>query len=159
LAIAAPFATASLSFGDGSISSAAIVIDDSLSMLRKENGETLLASAIARARAAVASLPEGSELVVVAAGQRPRVLARRSTDLALARGAIGRVPERPMRGTDLKGAIKLALQQLEGARHPTRRLLVLSDFAAHGGLSREDVRVDGVQVVLAPLAPSKPQAN
>jgi hypothetical protein len=158
IAISAPYATASLSFGDGSIASAAIVIDDSLSMMRKDGGQSLLASAVEHAQQAIASLPEGSELALVAAGQRARLLARRSTDLGLARVELERLPQSSMRATDLQGGIKLALQQLEGARHPTHRLLVLSDFAAHSRLTPDDVRAEGVQVVLQRVG-AKPPAN
>jgi hypothetical protein len=159
IAIAAPYATASLSFGDGSVASAAIVIDDSQSMMRREGGETLLALAVERARHALASLPEGSEVALIAGGQRARVLARRGADLALARIVLDRLPQISARAADLKTAVKLAVQQLDAARHPTRRLLVLSDFASHTHLTPEDVRFDGVQVVLQRVGSVPPPAN
>jgi hypothetical protein len=64
-----------------------------------------------------------------------------------------------MRGTDLQGAIKLAVQQLSVARHPTRRLLVLSDFATHSRLSAEDVRLSGIQVALERVGTTPAPAN
>jgi hypothetical protein len=159
IGIAAPYATARLSFGDGSIASAVIIVDDSLSMMRKEGGQTLLASAVERAQQAIASLPEGSEVALVAAGQRARLLARRSTSFTLARAELERLPQSSMRGTDLRGALDLARGQLEGARHPTRRMLLLSDFATHTRLSAEDVQLAGVDVVLQRLGAAPAPAN
>ncbi|MFI5309318.1 MAG: BatA domain-containing protein, partial [Polyangiales bacterium] len=50
IALAAPYAVARLSFGDGRVASAVIVVDDSLSMMRRDGSETLLQRAIERAR-------------------------------------------------------------------------------------------------------------
>jgi hypothetical protein len=159
LALAAPYATARLSFGDGSVASAVIVIDDSLSMMRREGNETLLARATQQAKRALASLPQGSEVALVAAGQRARLLLRRTTDLALARAELDRLEQTTVRGGDLSGALKLAAQQLDSARHTTRRVLVLSDFAAHTQLRAEDVRLQGVQVSLERVGPAGAGAN
>lgn len=159
VAIAAPYVSARLTFGDGRIASAAIVIDDSMSMQRREGEDALLSLALARAREALGSLPAGSEVAIVAAGRRARVLTRRTADLALARLELDRLPETGARGGDLPGAIKLAVQQLEGARHPTRRLLVLSDFAVHTGVSAEMLRFDGIQVALERIGSLPPPSN
>lgn len=159
MAIAAPFVSARLTFGDGRIASAAIVIDDSMSMMRRDGDDTLLARAIERARQAVASLPAGSEVALVAGGARARTLARRTGDLTLASLALDRLSPTSTRSADLQNALKLAVQQLESARHATRRLLVLSDFAAHTGLSAEAVRFDGVQVALERIGNAQPPAN
>jgi hypothetical protein len=159
IALAAPYVSARLHFGDGTVASAAIVIDDSLSMLRREGAENLLALALDQARRAIDSLPEHSEVSLIAAGRPARVLARRSSDLALVRAALARVPPTSVRGTDLPGALRLAAQQLESARHPTRRVLVLSEFASHTGLKPEDVRVAGLQVTLERIGSLPPPAN
>jgi hypothetical protein len=159
MAIAAPYVSARLTFGDGRIASAAIVIDDSMSMMRREGDDTLLAHAVERARQALASLPAGSEIALIAAGQRARTLTRRTGDLALARLELDRMAQMSTRGADLAGALKLAAQQLESARHATRRLLVLSDFATHTGLQADAVRFDGIQVALERVGSAQPPAN
>ena len=148
LVLTAPFATARLTFGDGGIASAAIVIDDSLSMSRTETRGPLLRQARARAEQALSSLPRGSEITIVGAGEPPRVLLRRTTDLGAARLLLSNLPESSVRANALPGAISLAATQLDGAKHPTRRMLVLSDFATHTGLRPEDVQLDGVGVQL-----------
>ena len=90
LGLAAPYVTARLSFGDGSVASAVIVIDDSLSMMRREGNETLLAAAVERARRAIASLPEGSEVALVTGGQRARCCCGARPISALARAELDR---------------------------------------------------------------------
>src|SRR6185295_20018843 len=74
LAVAAPYSVVRLAWGDGTRASVAIVLDDSLSMARREGGRTLLATARDRAATIVASLPEGSEVSLVLAGAPPRVI-------------------------------------------------------------------------------------
>jgi hypothetical protein len=159
LALTAPYVTARLTFGDGTIASAAIVVDDSMSMLREEGGDSLLAHAIDRAKQALSSLPQGSEVALIAGGDHPRVLVRRTDDLRAVELALGALGDGSMRATNLRGAINLAVQQLQGARHPTLRLLVLSDFATHAGLRPEDVRLDGIQVRLERVGSATPAAN
>jgi hypothetical protein len=159
LALTAPFVTARLTFGDGTVASAAIVIDDSMSMTREERGDSLLAQAVERAQQALASLPAGSEVALIAAGEQPRVLVRRSNDPRAVELALNALPPVSMRGSNLRAALGLAAQQLQGARHPTLRLLVLSDFAAHAKLRPEDVRLDGIQVRLERVGSSAPATN
>jgi hypothetical protein len=159
LALTAPFVTARLTFGDGTVASAAIVIDDSMSMMREERGDSLLALAVDRTRQALASLPAGSEVALIAGGERPRVLMRRTNDLRAVELAINALPQASMRGSNLRAAIGLAAQQLQGARHPTLRMLVLSDFAAHAKLRPEDVQLDGIQVRLERIGSSAPATN
>ncbi|UJR81152.1 vWA domain-containing protein [Sandaracinus amylolyticus] len=133
LALAAPFATATLAWGDGRQASVAIVIDDSMSMSRAAGSATLLDHAVDRAREVIGALPAESEVVLVLAGDAPRLLAPRTDDLALARSRLDGVRAGGARGTDLAGAIELATRQLAGARHPVRRVVVLSDHARHAG--------------------------
>ena len=159
LALTAPYVTARLTFGDGTIASAAIVVDDSMSMLREEGGDSLLARAIDRAKQALGSLPQGSEVALIAGGEHPRVLVRRTNDLRAVELALGGLSNGSMRGTNLRGAINLAVQQLQGARHPTLRLLVLSDFATHAGLRPEDVRLEGIAVRLERIGNANPATN
>ena len=116
LALGAPFVIARVPFGDGRPAATAIVIDDSMSMLRGRGGATLLARAVARAREVVASLPPGSEAALVLGGAAPRVLASRSDDLASIERSLDDVPTTSARGTDLRAAVALALQELRASR-------------------------------------------
>ncbi len=133
LAIARPFWRVTLAYGDGSIASVAIVVDDSMSMAGRED-PSLLARALERAREVTSSLPAESEVAIVLAGAPARVLVARTGELAAAERALSSLPATRARGTDLPGAIALAERELSGARHADRRLLILSDVAAHGGL-------------------------
>src|SRR5690606_23189868 len=133
LAIAKPFVRVTLAYGDGTVASVAIVVDDSMSMGGR--GEpTLLAQALERAGEVIESLPDGSEVSVVLGGAPARVLVARTGELAGAARALDGVPRESARGTDLLTAIGLAERELAGARHADRRLLVLTDGAAHAGL-------------------------
>lgn len=167
LAIAGPFFRTTLPYGDGSVASVAIVLDDSLSMAGRGD-PPLLERAVTRARDAIKSLPEGSEVAVVLAGEPARVWVSRTGDLRAAERALDGIPSRSARGTDLAGALERAERQLAGARHAARRLLVLSDFAAHArgrdvevpsGLEArfesmgEDVETTNVAVVSARATP------
>jgi len=131
-AVAGPFVSVGLAYGDGATMSVAIVLDDSMSMGRAEGGRTLAAMARARAEAVIEALPDGSEVAVVLAGEPVRVLASRTDDLTTAAALLGDVPEDSARGTDMPGAVARALRELSAARHDSRRLLVLSDAARHG---------------------------
>jgi hypothetical protein len=148
MALAAPFVSARLQFGDGNLASVAIVIDDSMSMLRTRNGSTALSRAQQLAQDAVSSLPRGSEVAVILAGAAPRVLQARTSDLGLATLAISGVSESSARADGLTAAIALAGAQLGGAVHERRRVLVLSDFAAHTQLTEEALRVPNAEVSL-----------
>jgi hypothetical protein len=141
-ALAAPFVSSTLAFGDGRVTSIAIVLDDSMSMSRREDGHTLLDAARERARAIVDALPPGSEVALVLAGDPERILVPRSADLQLAREALDDLPPGTSRGTALGAAVELAARQLAGARHSFRRVLVLSDLADHAGVHEVDPRHD-----------------
>ncbi|MCZ7687224.1 MAG: VWA domain-containing protein [Sandaracinaceae bacterium] len=134
LAIARPFFRVALAYGDGSVASVAIVIDDSMSVAGRGD-PSLLSRALARAGEAVESLPPDSEVAIVLAGAPARVLVARTDELAAAARALAAVPASSARGTDLAGAVALAERELTGARHADRRLLILTDGAAHGGLA------------------------
>ncbi|MDH5676472.1 MAG: VWA domain-containing protein [Myxococcales bacterium] len=160
-ALAAPYVAARLSFGDGSITSAAIVIDDSMSMMRLQDDKPLLALAKARAREAVASLPQGSEIAIISAGEPPRLRLPRSDRLEHAEAAIEAIDDRSLRATDLDAALRLGLSQLSASRHPSRRLLVLSDFAEHARLSPASLDADGIEVSLERIGspPARPNLH
>ncbi len=146
LAVAAPYVTASLPFGDGRIAATAIVIDDSLSMMRTQAGRTLLGRAIERARSAVDALPQGSELCIVLGGKPARVLVPLGHDLLTAAHELELLPSSSLRGADLDGAANLAARALSATHLPARRLLILSDFARHTGLDPASLDLDGVEV-------------
>ncbi|MEC7519744.1 MAG: VWA domain-containing protein [Myxococcota bacterium] len=132
LAVAGPFVRERLAYGDGSVASVAVVIDDSMSMAER-GAPSLLAQAVERAGAIVDSLPPGSEVAIVLAGAAPRTLVARTDELDRARRALEAVPERSARGSDLAAALERAERELAGARHADRRVVVLSDVAAHAG--------------------------
>jgi len=159
IALAAPFVSARFSFGDGSVASVAIVIDDSMSMLREERGQTMLAEAERRAADAIASLPRGSEVAIVLGSAPARVLQARTNDLGIAGLALERLPEFSARAGDLPAAIALAGEQLGGAVHPRRRVLVISDFAAHTQITESSLRVPGAEVTLGRVGTVPPPAN
>jgi len=159
IALAAPFVSARFSFGDGSVASVTIVIDDSMSMLREERGQTLLAEAERRAADAIASLPRGSEVAIVLGSAPARVLQARTNDLGVARLALERLPEQSARAGDLPAAIALAGEQLGGAVHPRRRVLVISDFAAHTQVTEGTLRVPGAELTLSRIGAVPPPAN
>jgi hypothetical protein len=159
IALAAPFVSARFSFGDGSVASVAIVIDDSMSMLREERGQTMLTEAERRAADAIASLPRGSEVAIVLGSAPARVLQARTNDLGIAGLALERLPELSARAGDLPAAIALAGEQLAGAVHPRRRVLVISDFAAHTQITESSLRVPGAELTLSRVGTVPPPAN
>lgn len=158
LALATPYVTARVSFGDGEVSAAAVVIDDSRSMQREHGGSTLLARAVDRALDAVRALPEGSEVTVVLAGTPPRTWVRRSSDLEAVAERLRELPARSHRGTALQAAVTLARAKLAGSRLGRKRVLVLSDFAAHSGFTPAHAE-DDAEFLYEPLAPPPELGN
>ena len=157
IALAGPFARVTLAYGDGSTASVALIIDDSLSMAGRGD-PSLLSTAIGRARDIVEALPPGSEVTVVLAGASPRTLLARTDDRDAALLALAAIPRRSARGTDLPGAFERAERELAGARHAERRIVVLSDLAAHGRL--DAVRAPlGMAVSYERIGADAPTAN
>jgi hypothetical protein len=159
LALAQPYYTVTLAWGDGSTASAAIVIDDSMSMTRTEGGETLLEQAFDKAEAAIESLPKGSEIALVYAGQPARVAMRRQPDLDAAQKVLADPPDHSARGSNLAEAVRLASRELRGGKHATRRLLVLSDFAQHSGVGQIEWPEGGIEVELERIGPDGTDPN
>ncbi len=155
LAAARPFVVVRRSFDDGQRASLAVVLDDSMSMTRRDGGTTLLEEARQRALRAVADTAPGSEVAVVLAGRPPRLLVPRTRERELATRALRALPDQSARGTDLAGAIDLAKRALAGARH-ARRLLVLSDFAAHASIADAQLPGHGVAVALERFGETAP---
>ena len=134
VAVADPFITVRLAYGDGRTASVAIVIDDSMSMARRGTHGSLAEEAVAAAGDAIGALPEGSEVAVVLAGRPARLVVPRTDDLGAAQQALDTIATRTARGTDLATATARALRELAGARNEARRLLVLTDGARHAAL-------------------------
>jgi hypothetical protein len=161
--VAAPYRSARLAYGDGARLSVAIVLDDSLSMGRTVTaGMSAWSRAVRRAREVVTALPPGSEAALVLGGESPRVLVARTADL----GALdARLDEfetlTPTRSDALPAAVSLALGELAGSLIEARRVLVLSDGAAHARLETlqgtPGVRLDIER--LGPAADAAPPAN
>lgn len=150
LAAAAPFVRVAVLDGDGRVAALGLVIDDSLSM-RARDGSPLIDEAFARARAAVSSLPDGSEITVVLGGDPPRLLVDRVQDRDAAIRAL-RAMRSPVRGDALERATELVSRRLLASRLARRRVVVLSDFAR--GADAGDLQVprgfDFEPVVLRP---------
>jgi len=131
LALAVPFLTKQLTFGDGQLANVVIVIDDSLSMARVDGGTSLIEQARTRALDVVRALPEGSELAVVLAGKPARVLVPLARDLGSAQRTLREAELPAVRSNDMTEALELALRQQHRGLVTPQRMLVLSDFARH----------------------------
>ncbi len=136
LAAAAPFVWRDSAFADGKVSSLVLVVDDSMSMHREDGGGSLFERAIARAEASLDGLSDESEVALIWAGRPARVAVPRGGTPAAVRRAL-RNARPAARGTDLAGAAQLTRRALSSARH-ARRVLVLSDFAAHAAADAVD---------------------
>ncbi len=156
-ALAGPFAKVSLAYGDGTVASIVLVIDDSMSMAGRGD-PSLLARARERAEAIVESLPEGSEVAIVLAGAPARVHLARTAELAAAERALEDAGGASARGTDLTTALALAERELAGARHAARHVVLLSDFAAHGELTDASIPA-GLEVRVENLGEDAPTRN
>ena len=129
---ATPFVQCSrmtLSRGSGGSLAVVVVLDDSLSMRAKlADGTTRWKRAHDAARDLVASAREGDAVGIVLAGKPARVVLGITTDLALARSALGEL--RPSdRGTDVSGAVALARATVADGGQRPRRIVLLSDHA------------------------------
>lgn len=159
MALTAPYVTARVTFGDGEVSSAVIVIDDSMSMQREYDGSSLLTRAVDRAADAIGALPRGSEVAVVLAGRPARVWLERTDDLEAAIARVRELPPRSHRGTDLAGALTLSRRKLATSDKKRRRMLVLSDFAVHARFDPAEDRDGGIEAVYERLAPAPAIGN
>jgi hypothetical protein len=135
VALAKPYWSRSLPYGDGKLASVAIVLDDSMSMQQRVQGTPLWERARRRALDIARSLPAGSELSIVLAGQPARIWQARSDRLGEVLRRLRLADFATHRGTALPQAVPLALRQLAGSRLADRRLVVLTDRAAHARLA------------------------
>jgi hypothetical protein len=157
LALAVPYLTTQLSFGDGHLANVVIIVDDSLSMARVDAGTSLIERARARAIDVVRALPEGSELAVVLAGKPARVLVPLGRDLGSAQRALAEAELPAVRSNDLTAALELALRQQHRGLVTPQRMLVLSDFARHASFEHKALPEAGaVSFERIGVAPSKP---
>ncbi len=129
--LAAPFVWDRVSVGNGEPQSLVIVIDDSMSMQRRQGGASLWSQAQAQALRAIEQLPATSQVAVIAAGRPPRMVAALDSP-SLAQAALTRFSPSPARGTALPAAVELANAMLAAAQHAQRRVWVLSDFIGRG---------------------------
>ncbi len=161
LGAAQPYREETVAHGDGRAASVAIVIDDSMSMTRIDRGTTLVERAIERVSQIAGSLPEGSELAVIAGGAPARVIVGRSPEIDGALDRVRTLVTPSGRPTDLPSAVARAVRELAGARLASRRIVVLTDGAAHAAM--EDVAwpeggID-VDIELIGEAPSAPNVS
>ena len=154
IGVSGPWLASSRAFDDGRRASIAIVLDDSMSMARREDGTRLLATATARALDQLDALPSDSEVALILAGAPARLVVPRTREHARIRRALASLPDVSARGTALPEALELARSSLSGAAQP-RRVVVLSDFAAHARLT-EVPPTRGIEWALEPLAPAAP---
>ncbi len=155
LGAAQPWVATSRAFDDGRRASLAIVLDDSMSMTRREEGEPLLQTAVTRALEQLAALPPESEASLILAGAPARLAVPRTRELDVVRRALRALPEQSARGTALPEALEVARTNLSGAAH-LRRVFVVSDFAAHAHLA-ELPPTRGVEWALEPLGRTAPR--
>lgn len=122
----------SLSRSSGASIAVAVVIDDSLSMQARADGDS---NHFERAQQAAAelfdSLRQGDAVAVVAAGRPARVLLAATSNLDAARTVVAALAAGG-RGTDIHGAVKLAAELLGDLKQPDRRVVLLSDMLEAG---------------------------
>ncbi len=114
---------------DGASVAMVIVLDDSLSMRVKADGDqTRFDVAKKAAEDLVAAAEPGDSYAIVLAGGEARVHLAATMDARAARAALEdvSVSDRP---TDLTSAIALAKDVLKGAPQPDKRIVLLSDLA------------------------------
>jgi hypothetical protein len=152
--VAAPYRSVRLAYGDGARLSIALVLDDSLSMGRAvTGGASAWSRAVRRAQEVVTALPPGSEAALVLGGQSPRVVVARTADLGALDARLDELEAlTPTRGGALPEALSLALGELAGSLIEARRVLVLSDGAAHARLETLQVP-PGVRLDVERLGP------
>ncbi|MEZ4265272.1 MAG: BatA domain-containing protein [Myxococcota bacterium] len=143
-----------------------LIIDDSLSMqaVPASGGESLVAAAVEAAREAISKGGASTSFAIVAAGTPARLLTPGLTfDRPTLERALERVVPTP-RGGDMAGALREAERVLSQSHEPRRRVIVLSDQAAHAwaGISEPwalaDPPVVDLVAVGPPDAPPPPNA-
>jgi|GEM_PF-294038 len=118
----------------GSSVALAIVVDDSMSMRAIDGGSrtSRFDRALKGAREILGGLTSGDAVALVLAGAPARVALAVTTDLAVARTAMGAI-EVSDRATDLDGALALARSLIRDVPQVDRRVVLLSDRADGSG--------------------------
>ncbi len=123
-----------------------LIVDDSMSMRARVNGETRFEKAKAGAREILGAMREGDAVSVIAVGAPPRMLVSTTGSLASAMSAIDGMSasDRP---TDLEGAFSLARAALAQLPHGDKKVIVLSDLSdGHDGAPLPTI--EGVAVIV-----------
>ena len=132
------FAWQNTPFSSNAPASICIVIDDSISMSRTENGRPLFESAKRRANELLDDLPRESLVSIVLAGKTPRVLVSPTRDLVVAKHALATI-DHAQRSSALQSALALGMNILDGTPQEHRTLFVLSDFLAIKKIEASDI--------------------
>lgn len=103
-----------LGFSSGVAKKNIFVVDVSASMSAKSGDETRLDQALRAIRAAVDGMRAGTEIELIAAGARPRVVSHLTGDETALRAAIDRIGAEPAEG-DPDAAVALAIREAESA--------------------------------------------
>ncbi|MCA9582443.1 MAG: BatA and WFA domain-containing protein, partial [Myxococcales bacterium] len=136
LALAKPYRTVVHSYGSGDPIALTVVLDDSMSMMRKDGSDTLLQQAVDRAKELTAHLPEGSEVALVLAGSPARTLGTALRDDATVASTLDAMATTSARGTDMPQAMDLAQAHAMASKLSSKAIVVLSDMAAHASWDR-----------------------
>jgi hypothetical protein len=140
LALARPTLRGVQAGGAHARTSVAVVLDDSASMSRLQDGRPLLADAAAAARGIAGVLDEGDQAFLVTAGSPPRsVLPGGTFSRAALRTALDGVTPRAA-ATDYPAALALARDLLSGARNLNREIYVVGDMQRTGWTGGAAVR-------------------
>ena len=158
LAFARPSQTGALAgvFADGAARSVALVVETSLSAsLRSADGE-ILEQAQALAEGLIRASERGDERVVVPTAPEPGALPTRFVTPEPGLDAVAAL--RPQPGADvLTGAVARAASLLEGALHPRREIVVVSDLQRSMLTDSAAVGLpDDVDLTLVPVGGRRP---
>ncbi|MDW8245836.1 MAG: VWA domain-containing protein [Sandaracinaceae bacterium] len=155
IGMAEPFMVGASRYGEEALA-LAIVIDDSASMAQLidfSQKRSALDEAVARAIKIIESLPQGSEIAIVAAGAPPRLILPRTKDIKLGKGALLSIQPGARRNA-IGAAIKMAERQLGGASLSERRILLLSDQSSDESIPTPSFPVELEKVIGSGYSPN-----
>jgi hypothetical protein len=135
----------------GRAQSAVIVIDDTLSMRRLHNGQTLLASAQARAQQLVTLLGASADVAVLRLAGHVQPLPTLTRDTRRVRAAITSL-QPTYRHATVGPSLQLAARILSDSSLPERHIFVLTDLAGHTWSPEVADSVRGVSLHLMDMA-------
>jgi hypothetical protein len=134
LALARPFLSRIASYATERPIALVVLLDDSMSMQRRDaRGDSLFEAARARAERVLSELAPDSEIAIVLSGSEPRTLVARTNDLRIAQRALDQLELIGARGTALGRGLAQGLRELGGSRLSSKEVLVLTDCASHAG--------------------------